>query len=288
MDRVESMDQYELLLAETRRNCKNSMVNNSYMFTKAIQRYIDLGRLYYERLEGGIVFYSDEESHYRCYFHVDSSSDVKLGKKIEKKDKLVLSQVLYRKNKTARELAIARKLEESGFALQDIMDYVTVDYLQTLKKVGPYVKHIQRLLDDSHLTCRTLLPSEVKQFVEFQSDIKCIPYYQLAYHSPEEYERAIQEGRVECVVDQEGNLCAAHYFDAENGALGGWYAIKEAYQKAYGIVMMFNYNAARYAEANNIGKEYGWVLRNNTESIKYHKRIGFIWQDRVMEEWILS
>lgn len=284
MNRVDSLDQYKALLAEAQKKAEKRLVTNSYMFTKDIQRYIDLGRLYYEELEGGIAFYSDEDSHYRCYLHADPAGSVKIGKK----DKLVLAQVLYRKEKTARELGVTSKLASAGFYMNDIMDYITVDYSQGLKKIAPLVKYIHGLLDEGRLVCRTVSPSELNQFVEFQNHIDNIPYYQLTYHSPEEYALAIQEGRAECVVDQNGNICAVHYFDVENGNLGGWYAIKEEYQKAYGIVMLFSYSAMKYAEKNNIKNVYGWVLRNNTESIKYHKKLGFVWQTRVMEEWVLG
>lgn len=288
MDKVESLDRYKELLAETKEKCGRRLVTNSYMFLDEIRRYIDLGRLYYEKLENGIVFYSDEESHYRCYFHADLSGGTKRDKKIEKKDKLLLTQLLYRNERTAKESEMASWLEEVGFILKDTMDYIVEDRTANKKKIEPLVKHILRLLDESHLTFRTLLPNEVEQLLEFQKNIDCIPYYQLSYHSPEEYGEAIRDGRLEGVLDLNGNLCAAHYFDAENGRIGGWYAIKKEYQKTYGIVMLFNYSAMKYAEENNIGEEYGWVMRGNKESVKYHKKSGWIWEGRVMEEWMLG
>lgn len=284
MNKVDSIEQYKDLLARSKTKAGKRLVTNSYMFTRDIQRYIDLGRLYYEEWESGIVFYSDEDSHYRCYFHVDPSGTVAIGKK----DKLLLAQILYRKSKSAKELEMTGKLEEAGFFLQDIMDYITVDQFQCIKKTEPLIKYIHGLLEEGHLTFRTVLPTELDKFREFQKHIAHIPYFQLTYHSPEEYELAIREHRAECVVDRDGNLCAAHYFDAENGNSGGWYAIKEEYQKAYGIVMLFSYSAMDYAIKHNIKNVYGWVARDNTESIKFHKKMGFVWQDRAMEEWVLG
>lgn len=284
MDKVESLDRYKELLAETKEQCGRRLVTNSYMFLDEIRRYIDLGRLYYEKLENGIVFYSDEESHYRCYFYVNPAGTAK----IEKKDKLLLAQLLYRKTKSTKELGMTEKLKEAGFFQRDIMDYITADPSYCIKKIEPLVKHIRRLLDENRLTFRTVLPSELDKVREFQNNMDNIPYYQIVYHSPEEYECLIREGRLECVVDTEGNLCALHFFDVGNGKGDGWYAIKKEYRGAYGIAMLFSYSGMKDKEKSSLEKVCGWVLRDNVESIKYHKKLGYVWEDRVMEEWTLG
>ena len=89
-------------------------------------------------------------------------------------------------------------------------------------------------------------------------------------------------------MDQEDNLCAVHFLNRENGKAEGWYAIKEAYRRAYGIIMLFTYSGMKRAKKNGMKKVTGWMLRSNTESIKYHKKLGYVWEDRIMEEWILS
>lgn len=284
MYKVESMEHYKILLTESQ-NGHKGMVSNSYMFLGEIQRYIDLGRFYYEKLENGIVFYSDEESHYRCYLHVDT---VGTAKKIEKKDKILLAQLLYRGNKGAKEQRMSARLEEVGFSLRDTMDYITVDVSQCIKKIEPRLKYIYRLLDEEHLTFRTLLPDELDQLLEFQNNIDHIPYYQIVYHSPEEYRELIRENRLECIVDWEGNLCAVHFSNTGNSRGEGWLAIKEAYRRAYGIILLFSYSGMKRVKKNGIKRANAWVLRDNTESIKYHRKLGYIWENRVMEEWLLG
>lgn len=284
MKKVDSLSQYKRLLSEVRQKNGKYLVSNSYMFIDGVQRYIDMGRFYYEQLAGGVVFYSDEETHYRCYFHLSPAGTVKL----ERKDKLLLAQLIYKKSKRAKEQILTEKIEEAGFRLQDQMDYIEREHSINGQKLKRLAEYSRKLLTEAHLVIRPPFPNEIGKLIEYTKHIEQIPYYQLPYCSPEEYELAAKENRLVCVVDQNGNLCAACFSEITNGSSHGWIAISPEYQKAYGIIALLNSPGREHTKKNGVSKTHGWIERNNTESIKYHKKLGFVWRDRVMEEWLLG
>lgn len=283
MEKVKTIEQYEKLVADFKKK-GHRIISNNYMFIDDIRRYINMKRLYYEELENGLVFYSDEETHYRCYFYIDSLRDMK----ISRKDKVLLTQILYRENRINKVQVLRDSLRESGFHLQDKMDYIVTEASTKMNKIERLVKYAEELLEENQLVFRSILPEELEQFREFQKNIKNIPFYQVPYYSAEEYMQAIKENRAQCIVDVKGSICAIHFFEYKNGNMLGWYAIEEEYQKAYGIALLFTYSTRQFAIQNHTRKIYGWVLKDNKESIKYHKKLGYIWQDRIMEEWLLD
>ncbi|MCM1568120.1 MAG: GNAT family N-acetyltransferase [Roseburia sp.] len=281
MFRVDTYDRYKEYIIETKSRVGKT-VSNDYMFREQVERYIGLGRLYVEEVEAGCLFYSDEDTHYRCYFYLNPS----LNMKVCKKDKLVLAQVIYPNARTNGELT--GLLENGGFRLSGVMDYIQNHPETAMEKLKKPMKAVEKLFEQNKLHYRTLEQAQLSEFVSLQGEIQNIPYYELAYYTEEEYLQMIEKGWLLCVVNEKHEICAVRQFECQNKMLHSWYAIKESYQKEYGIAIMFMYHSFKYALENGVKKIYGWVRRDNRESIKFHKKLGFEWTDRMMEEWTVD
>lgn len=78
-------------------------------------------------------------------------------------------------------------------------------------------------------------------------------------------------------------------FSIENGTIqGNWLAVKDEYKVRYGIGTAMAYHSFVYAIEHDIHSYFGWVVKDNDKSIKYHESIGYELTDKVSEEWILE
>lgn len=284
---VESPDDYYGII----NRCKSKLgrlATNNYMFPKATGRYIRLGRLYCEEMEKGLVFYLDEERCYHAYYYIAESADA-ADFDIGCKDKPVLVQHIYSENaKSGLYQRAEQSLQRSGFERKAVSRHAVLQQPdRILGVVERSVKGIQRLFDQNGFVYQNVGEEQLEDVLAFSTQIREIPYYQIPYFTADELMEESRAGRFCCVTDSLGRIAAARHLIVDGKKAYGWVGVREEYKKRYGMAVMFLYHALQYIQRHDI-RMCSWVVRENTDSIQYHERIGSEWTGHLKDEWVLD
>lgn len=284
MEKIESIEQYQQLRKDVQGKYHRVATNN-YMFPPQVERYISLGRLYADTFEAGVVFYTDEDTHYKAYFSV--SAEVPF--RILPKDKPVYMRNIYTEGKKKADLLqVEKSLTDSGFQCMNTSAYVVGNPEIALAKINKSYQNAEKILKKNGFQLMPLPIERLDEFIELQKHMDMIPFYELSYHTKAEYTEEIEAGHILCVVDQNGKICACRHHYEEANSLSGWNYVEPEYQKAYGIAVVLTHSVLEYAKNHNNMSVHGWILINNVDSIKYHKRLEYVWTSRMSDEWLLE
>lgn len=259
------------------------IITNCYLYQDKIQKLIMQGRFYYEKVDGGVMLYVDEKEYYQAYYYLNVDKELHITCK--EKD-IVLKNIYMEGKKNIKLLHLEEKIKASGFYLLDKLGQIECD-IQTIetKLKSPY-RVALKLLEKSGFLITAPDKKLINQIRELQNNIKTIPIYQIPYFTDEEILSMGKEGRIVCIVDERKRLCAIKVYIEENSSYG-YVAIKDEYQKVYGMVVILSFYTLDYLKKNNI-KLLGWIASSNNDSIKYHMNLGYHWTGRYTDEWILK
>lgn len=282
MRKVTSLDEYYALVKAAKRE-RLATVSNCFLFPSAIQRYIDLDRLYVEDSNAGIFILSDEDKFFYAYFYLNPDKEIHF----EPREKPVVIQSVYNDgHKSAGLVGVEQRLTECGFVLADRMKQIKADPEKVLRKINPVCRHAKKLLDTEgfqFVRMREDLLPEVKKLLDRTPEI---PYYQVPYFSAEELREQIDSGLFVGILTNDGRLCAAHQSFLEGKTIYGWLAVSPEYKELYGMGLICTQYEMEYAIEHGYGVS-GWITETNVKSIQYHERIAFQTYDRCLDEWVL-
>lgn len=282
MKKIEGLEQYKELIQKMKSRCGRG-VSNIYFMTDEIERYISQGRLYVEEFDAGCVFYVDENVYYNTAVYVADNATVP----ISPKDKRCVIRYIYKgKDAEATGQKFYKILSENGFHKGATSVEVRKPVENDEEKIKKNEKWVRKL-EAQGFSC---VYAEESQFREIE-DMICasgvIKDYQMTYFSPEE-KRALDKGSYLCILDKEGNMCAASFCTIVNGiTTGGMLVVKEEY-KMKGIVLMCYYYRTRWLKEHHVILIQAWVETDNMPSVRYHKSMGYEFRDRYADEWILD
>ncbi len=279
MDQINDYQQYNMLVKEIKKSCPQ-IFTNCYLFKNAIERIIEQGRFYYERVNGGIVFLSDEQLYYQTYYYLTPGNDLRLAPKT----KPVLVQNTYT-NKSEALMNFELSLRASGFRLADTLDHYKADPETSLEKLQAVTRYVKKNLKDAGFRIVPLTPELLPSVKAMQLEIPEIPYYQIVYLTDEEVLERAEDGGFPCIVDKNGDLCAAFCLRGNKGF--GWLAVKNEYKAKYGMAPVLTEVSMEHAITHHY-QPVAWIVSTNTRSKQYHHRVGFEKTGRSMDEWLLE
>lgn len=282
MQKISKPEQYKDLMQGMKQRCGRG-ISNIYFMADEIGRYISQGRLYVEEFDAGCVFYVDERTYYNTAIYVADNAIAP----IPARDKKCVLRYVYRgKDAEATGQKFFGTLSTNGFhkgATSVEVRLSIEDSVRNGKKVEKWV----RKMEGQGFSC---VYAEEPQFQEIEEMICAsgvIKDYQMAYRTPEE-KRALEKGSYLCILDKEGNMCAASFCAIVSGiTTGGALVVKEEY-KMRGLVPMFTYYRSRWLKEHHVVCCQGWIETDNMPSIRLHKSLGYEFRDRYADEWILD
>lgn len=282
MKKIEGLEQYKELIQRVKQRCGRG-TSNIYFMADEIVRYIAQGRLYVEEFEAGCVFYVDENNYYNTAVYVADNATVPIGAK----DKRCVIRYIY-KGKDAE--VIGQKfsgiLSENGFYKGTTSVEVRKAIENNEEKRKKAEKWVQKL-EAQGFSCVYAEESQFQEIEDMFYASGVIKDYQMVYFSPEE-KRALDKGSYLCILDREGNMCAASFCAIVNGiTTGGMLVVKEEY-KMRGLVPMCSYYRTQWLKQHHVVISQGWVETDNMPSIRLHKSMKFEFRDRYADEWILD
>ena len=279
---VRALDEYTRLIEEAKERL-GKLRTNCPLFLDAIKRYIDLGRLYYEPVKSGLVFYTDEDNYYQGYFYVVPDRTFV----VEKKGKPVVIQNIYQGTKKDWLLSVESALSDNGFVLRNTMKhgvFTGYDNIPKIKKTG---LQIHRIFEKEGLSLSPVSMDRIPEMLAFQTTIKEIPFYEFPYYTLQEYAVEAEEGRLLMVTDRQGKMIAARHLIVNGKKAYGWVGIQEEYKSAYGIAIAFLLHALDYIQEHDI-KMCSWVDETNIPSLQYHERLGTDWTGHKQSIWVMD
>lgn len=287
MERLKNIEDYKALLREYKTVCRRGYTNN-FLNTELIKRYLDLQRIYYIAIQDALIFITDEEKYYRL--HVSVSPQVNILD-VKNMDKPLLVRNIFKEGKKTKELLSFEKvLKETGFHIYDesvqIVAYplnLKEDIRKKYEKAAAFLArtgiHIGYAENEYNL-------KEIQLLRQEESVLKD---YHFTYENEDEILDNMKKGYYRCAFDSSGTVCAAQQFSVENGTVqGNWLAVKEEYKVRYGIGTAMAYHSFLYACERELPTYFGWVVRDNEKSIKYHQSIGYEVTDKYADEWLLA
>ena len=285
MEILKSLEEYKALLVQYKQVCRRGYSNN-YLGLDMVNRYIALQRIYYETSPNSLMFITDEENYYRVYIQTDAEADFA----IRKKDKPVLIRNVYKENKkTEVLLRTEEKLKQQGFKLYDASVQIVASPLEMQEDIRKKYDRAMDFLTRAGIKIRYAKEEEAGAILSLREKEPLLKEYHFLYETAEEIAADIRQGYYRCAYNAQDEICAAQHFYVSNGTLqGDWLAVKEEYKVRYGIGTAMAYHSFMYAIEHEIPLYFGWVVRDNLKSIKYHQVIGYEISDKLADEWLLE
>ncbi|MCH5270295.1 MAG: hypothetical protein J1E83_06045 [Lachnospiraceae bacterium] len=248
-----------------------------------MERYIQLGRAFYDKTESGIVFYFDEELYYRVCLCIDEKEKLS----INRLDKKILIKNVYQKGKKRENLqCVEQQLEEMGFEKTGTSVRIKGEVQHLFEKCKRMEKYVH-MLEKKGYRC---VAADFSMFEEIEAiilDSGIIKDYQLNYRTDEEKKKLVN-GSYMCMLNSNDEMCIGSVCVIEsNIAKGVALAVKEKY-KMHGLTPAIAFHRAKWFYDNEIKYAQGWILVDNEPSLRYYQSMGYELTNEYADEWIFD
>lgn len=283
MKPVNTYEEYLALLKRKKQEA-GKLIMNSYLSPDKIMRYIELQRLYYVEQEKGIIFLCDEEKYYRLLYWLGSGATPE----IPKTDKPIAIRNVFKEGKKKEEMVfLDEQFEKLGFR----KEYVAVEMCVPLEQktfIARQKMIHERMLKKGKFRIGLMQKENVEKMLLLR-ETKEFHVYNFEYKTRDEYFEEIEKDQYLAVYSEDEEMCACIYTEELTGAMtGDGICVEEKYRQTYGLgaaLMSYVLDKA----LNQLEKRYvSWCEVENTNSMKFHKSIGFEVTGKISEEWILE
>lgn len=282
MEKIASYEEYQRIIYENKIKWKPTFTNITWPKDQIV-RIISQGRLYVELYTGGIILFDDEELYYELvyYWNVEYSFPTIL------KDKPCVIKNVYRDEAMSDDMqTIEKMIEDCGFALKrKLISTECRNYTPSARMLNLY-DFSKTFLSQNGMSIGPLNNDNIDGFRRMQHSIPNIPYYEIPFYTDDELLDLSKKGNLNIVYSKPDKEMCAYSQVFEMGAYRcGIIAIKEEYRDIGGIAMALAALNYERDQGKNIQKT-GWVCKDNTESIRFHKKLGWTYTNKRMNEWV--
>ena len=100
--------------------------------------------------------------------------------------------------------------------------------------------------------------------------------------------KELEKGSYLCILNEKKDICAASIAVINSGiAQAEEMVVKDEY-KMRGFAPILTYQRLKWLDSKNIQKIEGWILTHNESSLRYHRKLGYHFTDKYVEEWVLE
>ncbi len=279
MEQISSLDDYLQRINGLHRS--KAAFTNNYMMAGDAERLISLGRLYCFTNEAGIVFLSDEDTHYRASLYMDTNQSCELPLL----DKPLMIQIVYHKDKKKdNHLRIEEQLEANEFVKQDTsvqaklnVEEHKAEYQKNFDRLYKLVRRMGYRIKAVDFTYR----DKIRE-VFLQQDMMHDWHY--PFQTEEEVQAQFEQDGWICVLDQDDRVLAYHSaYEVNSCCYGMGMAIRDEYKVKYGFAPLLQYYRVCITEQPLI---YGEVLLHNTEALALHEKLGWKFTNKYVDRWL--
>lgn len=269
MQALRSTEQFEYLVSEAKRELPK-LVTNCYLSADEISRYCKLGRIFYEKIDGGVFFYCDEETYYQTYFYFAGERKPLL----DGKDRPVVIRLIHKEGKKPPATAqMEQFLLETGFVVRDVTLQICARPREDAKRIEKCLRTSLRFLERHGFKLFEPKEEHLEQILKLRDGV--LDPLHFSYMTREEMLQGLQQGHFQCMIDPEGKICGTHTFDIIKGTAYGNIVVVEEKYRNLGIGPMLVYRFLHLSNELNLPSCYGWIINDNFPSIEMHTKIGF-------------
>lgn len=272
MEPVKTHEQYISLVKDVNDRFR-PVVTNCYLSSEMIDRYIGRDALFYQTIEKGILFFADEGSYYKAYYHINpEANEIAVSA-----NKLIVIQTLYKK-KDPRLSKVEELFQKAGFKYFCTELQMKVSVSEERKLLSESYEKALKLFDIYKL--RLVYPSNAmfEQLRAMQYETPDIAYWRFYHYTDAELEADAKDKKLRCVIDASGNLIGAVHEHADGM---GWIAVKKEYKLIPGVAIVLRMPPDTYT-----GYKTGWIRPENKQSMNFHTKVGYKETGLKMDEWI--
>lgn len=277
IENVKTHERFIELVKEAN-NRYRPVVTNCYLQRDAIDRLIDRGDMYACRQNKGIVFLADEKEFYEGYYYLNPEAEID----DMPENKLILVQNMYREGQKNERLSkIESKLKAAGFIQAETSYQIQANKKDVEERLKKVLENASAYLGNGYritVPDRSLLP----QIRELQMRITEMPKYKFYWFTDDELMSDADKGKLICAVTDEGKVVAA-----EHGHGNGmrWIAVEPDYRMKIGLAAELSYRILLTEETEIVR---GWIRMDNTASLNYHRRMGYVTTSTRKDVWLLE
>ena len=257
---------------------------NNNLLAEDIKRFIELGRIKYYRSERCLIFFLDEEQYYRLLFHIDPDCHWDLPAL----GKPAVIRTRFTKDKKKPELLkLEEQMRQKGFLLKDTNVLITLDFAPFKERYRQKYQRSKKILEYSNLRIIEADYSYCNQIEDLLNSQDMIRYYHRPYRTADEVKSEFDAGCYVAVVNERDEVVAytSRGFDEGQLRLDLAMVIKDEY-KLTGHALLLCYYCLGNRRSDTIRKA-GIDLKNSA-SINLHKKLGWKFTNRYMENWLLE
>ena len=280
MEVLQSVEEYKELVRQTRAE-HNDLFSNIYYMPGEIQRYIDLQRAYYEKVQGGFFLTLDEEAYYRVCMSIDTNCDIL----IPQLDKKTVVKNVYKQGKEEKELEVAETvLQNQGFELEGTVVQIKSDVHSLFEKCQKLERYVEKL-QKKGFYCIEADDTYSEKINEILYSSQKVRDYQIDYRTDEE-KKEMYKGTFLCVINDKNEICAVNVCYVEGTtAYGQGVAIAEEY-KMQGLAPVMSYYRLKKLVEMGVKNIQAWILTDNEVSLRYHTSLGYRIVNKYVNEWV--
>lgn len=282
MEELKDTQTYGALINAMRK--KGVKFTNNNLFSEDIRSFVERKRIKYHVSERCLIFFLDEEKYYRLLFHLDPDHSWDLPKL----DKPVLIRTRFTKGKKKAELLkLEGQMREKGFVLKDTNVFVTLDFAPFKEFYRQRYERSKKILKASHLRIIGADYSYRSQIDKLMDGQDMINYWHRPYQTEDEIKSAFDRGCYTAIVNEKDEIVAYTSGGVGEGKLQPDIAmvIKDEYKRSGLAVILFYYCLAY--EPSDLMRKTSIDLANSA-SVKLHKKLGWKFTDKYMENWLLE
>lgn len=280
MKELKDIEAYGTLINDMRK--KGVKFTNNNIFSDDIKRFIELNRIQYHVSDRCLIFFLDEEKYYRLLFHIDPGQSWDLPEL----DKPALIRTRFVKDKKKAELLkMEEQMQEKGFILKDTNVFLTLDSAQFKEAHQRNYQRSKKILE--HQNFRIIRADysyndQINALIDGQDMIK---YYHIPYQTEDEIKATFEDRNYVAIVNDKDEILAYTSGHLENGKrYADAMIIKEEY-KLYGFapILFYYCTCSGFSDIRKTS-----VNLENIASVKLHKKLGWKFTNKYMENWLLD
>lgn len=279
MEKIRDFEQYKELFGNNKSYIRSGLTNQ-YLAVADIKRYISRDRLFFDSFSSGVAFYTDEDEYYRIHYIGDGTVE---SATLKKEKPVLLRYVFTEKSVDERWAAF---LEKAGLVKEETSTQI-VAKMSEITDADSKLNLSLRYLNRFGLSVEYASESMLDEILRIRNEEPLLSKFYFPYKTREEFEDEIRQGLYRVVINREGEVVAAQHFVVNNGTVSGeWLAVREEYKLKYGIGGAMAYHSFKYAQDHNFELYYGWVNIENSNSLSYHKTVGYGTTGKMASSWI--
>lgn len=282
MKELKDIETYGDLISNMRK--KGVKFTNNNLFSDDIKQFIERKRIKFHCDERCLIFCLDEEKYYRLLFHVDPAHPWTLPEF----DKPALIRTRFVKDKKKPDLLkLEEQMREKGFLLKDTSVFITLDFAPFKETYRQKFERSKKILSPSNLRIIKADYSyrgQIDKLMDGQNQIK---YYHRPHQTEDEIKSAYDQGCYTAIINEENEIVAYTSGGFGKGKLQPDIAmvIREDYKRSGLAVILFYYCLAN--ESSDLMRKTSIDLANSA-SVKLHKKLGWKFTDKYMDDWLLE